>query len=225
MADKDRDERDERWPRGLQGARQWADPADPTLPPPDPTGETEARLARQLSQRMPHLGTPELRQIQLAEAYAQLVAVAMARAEFYGELLAEAYEREGFGSLVGKKIAAAGKDGVLYEASEELRALVTLEAQERDRAATLVEKSVRLGLEARRVDVLRSYGHTVVASLKAMCAELGIPWEVETRRAAQRAILAARTALGHGLDAPDAAGAALSPEERAKLLGGGHAPA
>lgn len=222
MAEEDR-ERGERWPRGLGEAKKWADPADPTLPPPDP-GKDEARIVQQLAQRLPHLGTPELRRIQLAEAYAQLVAVSMARAKFYGELLAEAYEREGLGSLVGKKMAAAGKEGILYEASEEVRTLAALEAQERDRAATLVEKSVRLGLEAQRVDVLRSYGHTVVASLRAMCVELGVPWESETRRAAQRAILAARTELGHGIDSPDRAGAALTPEERARLLGGGHAP-
>lgn len=220
MADEDRNT----WPKGLEGAQEWASPADPTLPPPDPTGRAEARSATLLAQRLPHYGSPELRQIQLAEAYAQLCAVSIARAEFYGELLAEAFEREGMGALVGKKMAAAGKEGILFEASEEVRTLVTLEAQERDRAAKLIKDAVRLGIEAKRVDVLRSYGHTVVASLKAMCVEVGIPWDDLARRAAQRAIISARTGLGYDNTSPDRAGPALTPEERHRLTGGHDEP-
>jgi hypothetical protein len=65
--------------------------------------QVRARLAEEL----PHLGSPNLRPVQIIEVYARLIAVAVARAEFYGRLLAQAYEDEGIGALVGHKYAVA----------------------------------------------------------------------------------------------------------------------
>jgi hypothetical protein len=208
------------WPKGSEAAQAWADPADPTLPPVSAGSAAERRAARVLADRLPGYGDPAVRPVQFAEAYAHLVAVSCARAEFYGILLADQYEREGVTGLIGHKLDV-DRFGDTHEVSEELRGLVRLEAEERDRAAKLIKDGVRLGIEAQKVDVMRSYGRTVVEALKALCGELGIPWEDGTRRAAQRAILAARTTLGYQVTAPDRAGPPLTAEERTRLIGGG----
>lgn len=207
------------WPRGARPAQAWANPADPTLPPVSAGSAAEKRAARALADRLPGYGDPAVRPVQFAEAYAHLVAVSCARAEFYGILLAERYELEGIDALVGHKLDV-DRFGDTHEVAEATRGLAVLEAEERDRAAKLIRDGLRIGIEAQHVDVMRSYGRTVVEALKALCGELGIAWEEPARRAAQRAILAARTTLGHQVTAPDRAGPPLSEAERAQLAGG-----
>lgn len=209
------------WPKGARPAQAWANPADPTLPPVSAGSAADRRAARVLADRLPGYGDPAVRPVQFAEAYAHLVAVSCARAEFYGILLADAYEREGVAALVGHKLDV-DRFGDTHEVAEATRGLAALEAEERDRAAKLIREGVRLGIEAQKVDVMRSYGRTVVEALKALCGELGIPWEEQARRAAQRAILAARTTLGYQVAAPDRAGPPLTDDERARLTGGRH---
>lgn len=218
---EDRERDPNEWPPGLSGARAYADPADPTLPPPAPVDEVERRAAEALAERLPHFGSREIKPIQFAEAYARLVAVSCARAEFLGELLAQAYEREGMGALIGFKMDAAGKDGDLYEASEETRALAAMEERERDRAAKLIRDGLRIGIEAKHVDVMRSYAHTVVASLQSFAVQIGLDWTDEaTKRAAARAIVSARTTGGEMLGSMDRVGPALTEEERARITRG-----
>lgn len=223
MTDDHHDDEDDGgtpWPRGLgEDVRSWGDPADPTLPPPDPTGEREKEAARLLANKLPTYNSPELRPIQFAEAYARLVAVAVARSEFYGELLAQQYAREGIGGLIGHEYNA-DRFGTLYQKSEAARGLVELEAAERERAAKLIRDGVRLGIEAKQVDVMRTYGRTVVVALQGLVAELGLDWNEDTRRASMRAILAARTQLGQQIIDPGQAGPPLTEEQRQRLLGG-----
>lgn len=207
------------WPRGLRKAYDHADPADPTLPPPPPGSPVEAAIAAKLGSRLPQYNDPELKPVQFAEVYARLVALSVARLEFLGALLAAEYERwqdgtvepaddvyhpgsvdtgqdGGIRALVGDAYDL-DKFGVPTPIGENVRALVKLEAEERDRAARLVKDAIRIGVQAKQVDVMRSYGHTVVASMRALCEQLGIDWSEEgTRRAAQRAILTARSRLG-----------------------------
>lgn len=143
-------------------------------------------------------GNDPVRPIHFAESYARLAAVASARAEFLGRLLAEAYEREGVAALVGDKLDL-DREGNLHAVSEEVRGLARLEAEERDRAAKLIREGVRLGIEAAHVDVMRSYAHTAVLALRSLCEQMGIPWDEEaTRQAAKQAIRSAREALGQG---------------------------
>lgn len=207
------------WPPGLSAdVREWADPVDPALPP-DPSGKGDRAAARRLMQRLPVFGDPNIRPIQFAEAYAELTAVALARAEFLGELLAQAYEREGIGGLIGHTWDA-DRHGVLYAKSEELRALIRAEADERDRAARLIKDGVRLGLQAQQVDVMRSYGQTVVTALRMMCSELHIEWEDTTRRAAMRAILQARSITGEQQVPASRAGPPLTDQQRQRIIEG-----
>lgn len=209
------------WPKGLSGASAYAAYDDPTLPPPDATDDVERRAMEAIAERLPHLGSRDIKPIQFAEAYSRLVAVSMARAEFLGIKLAQAYEAAGMSALIGHKFDS-DKFGEIYEVSEETRGLARLEAEERDRAARLIKDGLRIGIEAKHVDVLRSYGHTVVASLKVLCTQFGIPWDdPATRRAASRAIVAARTGMGETVASMERVGPALSDEERVRLLGGG----
>lgn len=218
MADQDSGEK---WPRGTGDAWKHADPADPLSPQPPARDDFERRLRSHARRQLPHLASRDLRPVQFADTFARLVAVAEARAQFYGELLAELYERyeddgastvraeddatgdeynpgkgRGLRALVGD-VYSVSKDGDAVAVGEAIRALVKLEAEERDRAADLAWKGIRVGIEAKQVDVMRSYGRTVVASLRALCVELGIDWaDEDTRLAARRAIISARTSLG-----------------------------
>lgn len=234
------DDKPDEWPRGLRRAYHLADPADPTLPPApvDPSDTVTGRLARKL----PRYDDPALKPVQFAEVYARLLALSVARVEFLGSLLAQAYDdlernpiteppvdrdddeaddeadaghddydaerdlgrHEKYNPGVGDGIRALVGDtydltryGSAVATGEKVRALVELEAAERDRAARLVKDAIRIGLQAKQVDVMRSYGHTVVASMRALCERLGIDWaEPATREAARDAIITARSRLG-----------------------------
>lgn len=189
------------------------------LPHKIPDDEFGRRLLAKYRGKLPYYGSPETKQIQFANGFAELAAVAFARAEFYGALLASQFETDGMRGLVGYEMAAAAsKDDIeVYEKLERVRGLVELEAAERDRAAAMTEKGIRLGMEASKVDALRSYGKTVAEFARAMAQEFGLDWNAEpTRRGVQRALLTARQRLGFELKPASAAGAPLTEEERAR---------
>lgn len=184
-----------------------------------PDDEFGRRLIAKYRGKLPYYGSPDTRAIQFANGFAELAAVAFARAEFYGALLASQFDHDGMEGLIGYEMAAAAsKDDIeVYEKAEKMRALVALEAEERDRAAAMTEKGIRLGMEASKVDAMRSYGKTVAEFARAMAHEFGLDWSAEpTRRGVQRALLAARQKLGFELKPPSAAGAPLTTEERAQ---------
>lgn len=222
----------EKWPRGTGDTWKHADPADPLSPQPPARTDIERRLRQHARRQLPHLASEDLRPVQFAEVFAKLAALAMAKAEFYGQLLAAQYEAYGeqieldgwnedadydpgrhngaTRALIGPTLDLA-RDGTPVPTGEAIRALVKLEAEERDRAADLAYKGIRIGIEANQVDVMRSYGKTVVASLRALCLELGIDWAEEgTRLAARRAIISARTSLGD----------LLAPQQHQEVTGG-----
>jgi hypothetical protein len=178
--------------------------------------------------RLPHLGDNATQPVALAEMYAELADVARRRAAYYGKLLADQIAAEGVQGLIGAKVdgtvVGGGRDGVaaleLYQTSEEIRGLVVLEAQERDRAERLAREAIKLGVEASKTDVMRSYGQAVARSLQSLIVELGLNWaDPATRRAAQRAVLRARQSLGFDHRAPESIGPALTREERDRVLG------
>jgi hypothetical protein len=77
-----------------------------------------------------------------------------------------------------------------------------------------------MGLEAKQADVMRGYGRTVVEAMRQLCGELGVDWsDAATRRAAQRAVLGARAALGVDVRSPAEIGPPLTPEERRRAVG------
>lgn len=198
---------------------------DPDAVDPAAVVDADARLRAEF----PYYGATAQAPVQLAEVYAELVATAVAKARFYGALLAEAYGEQGISALVGTVRSGAVLKGgknmpdelETYDASEQIRSLVALEGAERDRAERLVKNAIALGLEANRVDVMRSYARTVVEVTRAMAAELGLDWQnPRVRVMAQRAVLAARATLGYEHHSPDEAGPRLNPAEAARLLAG-----
>lgn len=140
-------------------------------------------------------GSPVPSPLRFTEAYGQLMQVALARAKFYGYLLAQAQADEGEGSVkafIEEVWVSAGENGGSYKSGEYIRALVVLEAQERDRAARLLENALRFGIEARNEDLRRDQVRTLVLALRNMAAELDVPDSADTRRMMQRAIIDAR---------------------------------
>lgn len=194
---------------------------------------------------LPRLGDGVVRQVSILNAYSELIAVSLARAEFLGALLAQQHgdadadaENRGWDDgvapdpgvapgLIGHTFAASviqdGRDQSHLErvaTGEEIRALVKLEADERDRAASLLKEAVRMGVEIHAVEARRTYGSTVAATIQAFVRELGIDENSqEVSRAAERAVYAARRALGQDEGDPDVeAGPPLTAAERARAI-------
>lgn len=188
--------------------------------------------------RLPRLGDGVTERVNLLEAMAELTSVSMARARFLGELLEAQWLNAADGSsggldgppessgLVGYTYAAevvGSGAGATLERSvtgEQIRALVELEARERDRAAKLIDTCLRIGVSLHTVEVVRTYAGSVAAALQALVGELGLSMDdVPVLRAAQRAGLAARQALGQDDGDPDVmVGPALSAAERVRAL-------
>lgn len=191
-----------------------------------------AAVRRSLVRRLPQFGDPELESVELAVTYGELVALSVARLRMLGEMLAEQLDEEGYEGLIGHRFGIAGggavREGnasvpqpdVLLPISEECRALVALEAAERDRCAQLIKDAVKLGLKAQQVDVLKRQGEWVALALQHFSMELGVDWSSEgARRAAQRAVLRTRASLGVSTVQPAAAGPALTEVERREIRG------
>lgn len=207
--------------------------------------------------RLPRIGDGVTQRVDLLESYAELVAVAMARARFLGELLADQLDREGeraeqrardraptaldeldpaaprpgddgdpVPGLIGYTYAATvvgvGTDQSveMVPTGEEVRALVKLEAEERDRAAKLIEKALKIGVTLQQIEMLRTYGNTIAAALQTFAVEVGLSLDDQAvLRAAQRAGLGARRQLGQDDGDPDRlVGPAMAPGERVSAL-------
>lgn len=182
----------------------------------------DGRFEDRLRAALPHYGSPELQPVQFADLFADLAAVAAARARFLGELLDQQYRAEGMEGLVGHRYGIDMRAGGTEELSEELRALVVLEAAERDRAERLARDGLKLGIEAKKIDVLRGYARTVAETLRTFALELGANWsDPLVRRAAQRAVIAARQNLGVDFSSPDRVGPRLTEVEQRRVLGDG----
>ena len=207
--------------------------------------------------RLPRVGDGQTRRVDLLESYAELVAVAMARAQFLGELLAEQLARET--DRADRRAAGRapteldhldpapprmgddgdpvpGLIGFTYSATvtgppsdqaiemvpvaEEIRALVRLEAEERDRAAKLIERALKIGVQLQQIEMLRSYGTTIAAALQTFVVEVGLSLDDEpVLRAAQRAGLTARRNMGVDDGDPDRiVGPRMAPAERVAAL-------
>lgn len=120
------------------------------------------------------------------------------RAHMYGQLLAvqvvkdgtgDAGKPEGFdpeaevspGGLIGFKYGAAGKDGNIYAVSEEARALVILEAAERDRVVRYAKTAHEMGISDRMLGMAERWGDQVVSRIMVIMAALNLTPEQEAR--------------------------------------------
>lgn len=206
-------------------------------------------LPRQVRARMPRVGDGVTDRINLLDAYLELAAVAYHRARFLGELLEQQWqsaqdgepypgEEDADATGLGGPPGTAGLIGFNYDSavvgggrgegaslervatSEQVRALVELEAKERDRAAKLIKDAVTMGATMQQIEVIRTYAGTIATALQTVVTELGMTLDDEpVLRAAQRAGLAARRQMGQDDGDPDVhIGPPLSPQERVAAL-------
>jgi hypothetical protein len=125
------------------------------------------------------------------EVLLRLVTQSAHRAAFYADLLEQQYESTeettllpaGVAALIGHKIGAAGKDGVLYEAEEAIRGLVQLEAMERDRCARFAKTAIDAGIAERQVTLAERQGALIADVLRAVLADPELGLSAEQRKA------------------------------------------
>lgn len=123
------------------------------------------------------------------EVLLRLVTQSARRAAFYADLLEQQYaaaEAEdsdgttvlprGIGALIGHKMGAAGKDGVLFEQEEAIRGLVQLEAMERDRCSRFAKTALDAGIAERSIRIAERQGALIADMLRLVLAdpELGL---------------------------------------------------
>ena len=111
-----------------------------------------------------------------------------ARMAFYSELLRRQVESEGLeaqpvgedtssadaSGLIGFRYGAAGKDGIVYVQSEEVRALVALEASERDRVIQFSKVAHGMGISDRLTNLAERWSEVMASKLTLMFGELGL---------------------------------------------------
>ena len=112
------------------------------------------------------------------------------RAAAYGELLRQQVvneeapepDRDGFdptgevssNGLIGYRYGAAGKDGNVYAQNEEIRALVALEAQERDRVVRFAKVAHDMGISERLTNLAERWGDVVAGRISLILAGLNL---------------------------------------------------
>lgn len=70
--------------------------------------------------------------------------------------------------LIGFRYGAGGKDGITYVQSEEVRALVTLEAAERDRVVRYAKTAHDMGISSRLTNLAERWGDIVATRISLM---------------------------------------------------------
>lgn len=83
-------------------------------------------------------------------------------------------DRPNASGLIGFRYGAAGKDGVVYVQSEEVRALVTLEATERDRVVKYAKTAHDMGISSQLISLAERWGDVVAGKISLMLEELGL---------------------------------------------------
>lgn len=133
---------------------------------------------------------------QIPNIYARLIALSVQRLRVLSGQLAEAFATEGVRALVYERKAYNVGTEELEVIGEEPTALAKMEVKEREHLATLLTTAVRLQLEARDRDAVRRHGQRMAALAQAFAEQAGLDWaDEETRRLAQRAIVAAETRM------------------------------
>ncbi len=74
--------------------------------------------------------------------------------------------------LIGYRYGAAGKEGHIYAQSEDVRALVVLESQERDRVVRYAKTAHDMGISDRLTALAERWGDIVAGRISAMILDL-----------------------------------------------------
>jgi hypothetical protein len=90
-------------------------------------------------------------------------------------------DRPDMSGLIGFRYGAAGKDGNIFAQSEEARALVVLEAQERDRVVKYATEAHKMGISERETELAERWGDLVITRLMNVLDSLSLTPEQERR--------------------------------------------
>jgi len=83
--------------------------------------------------------------------------------------------------LIGFRYGMGGKDGITYVQSEEVRALVSLEAAERDRVVKYAKTAHDMGISSRLTDLAEKWGDIVAGRISLLIDGLGLSPEQAAR--------------------------------------------
>lgn len=83
--------------------------------------------------------------------------------------------------LIGFRYGAAGKDGVIYRQSEEVRALVALEAAERDRIVKYAKVAHDMGISDKLLGLAEKWGDMVASQIAVLLDALDLSPEQTVR--------------------------------------------
>lgn len=85
------------------------------------------------------------------------------------------------GGLIGFRYGMGGKDGIVYRQTEEARALVALEAQERDRVVRYAKVAHDMGISDRLLEIAANWTQTTIGNLMALLEALDLTPEQADR--------------------------------------------
>lgn len=83
--------------------------------------------------------------------------------------------------LIGFRYGAAGKDGTIYAVSEEARALVALEAAERDRVVRFAKTAHDMGISERITNLAERWGDVVITRIMLVLEGIDLTAEQEAK--------------------------------------------
>lgn len=100
----------------------------------------------------------------------------------YSELLRkQAGDGTGTDGLIGHRYGSAGQEGRLYPQSEEIRALVTLEAMERSNVVKYAKVAHDMGISERLTSLAEKWGDVVAGRVTALIDDLDLTDEQAAR--------------------------------------------
>jgi hypothetical protein len=134
--------------------------------------------ATKLDAGMAVLGVLQMTWLRL-HAYGEILRQQVAsEGEKAGELTEDEPQSSG---LIGFKYGAAGKDGIIYVQSEEVRALVQLEAAERDRVVKYAKTAHDMGISDRLTSLAERWGDVVATRVMMILEGLELTPEQQMR--------------------------------------------
>jgi hypothetical protein len=78
------------------------------------------------------------------------------------------------GGLIGHEYGAAGKDGRIFAKSEQVRALVKLESEERDRVVRYAKIAHDMGISDRLASIAERWADTVAGGITSLLGDLDL---------------------------------------------------
>ena len=131
-------------------------------------------------------GTPD---IDHNMAVLRMLQMAWVRSHVYAELVRQQVAAEGMqvhpeqqdpdsrvetSGLIGHEYGAAGKDGRIFAKSEQVRALVRLESEERDRVVRYAKTAHDMGISDRLASLAERWGDLVAGGITSLLADLDL---------------------------------------------------